>query len=257
MNGTTALEPAPRSRTAGRTARLIAFYAVAGLATLLTAFLTVGSVLGLLDTTDPDERIAFVAHLPWLGLGYCAAFAALLRRPGSRPAAWQQAAAAAVAMYLGGLVLAGESDPVFYIGFGVVLLLLALLFPDRRSLVRPGPAGLSPLLVPMALVAAAPLALYATRMLGLHEASGPDGAFYLGIAVTALFVPLLGLVAGLRAGGARLALWSTGLTLAVLCGASLVWSGATAAMPVWAAALGIVGAVAFVAAGEWERRRTR
>jgi hypothetical protein len=245
------------ARTPAQRARTVAFYAVAGLATALTAFLSVGSVFGLLEATSPDERIAFVAHLPWLGLGYCAAFAALLRRPASRAAAWQQAAAAAVAMYLGGLVLARESDPVFYIGFGVVLALLALLHPARRRLLRPGAAGLSPLLVPMALVAAAPLALYATRMLSLYDASGPDGAFHLGIAVTALFVPLLGLVAGLRAEGSRLALWSTGLTLAVLCGASLAWSGAAAAMPVWAAALGLLGAIAFVAAGEWERRRAR
>jgi hypothetical protein len=144
---------------------------------------------------------------------------------------------------------------VFYIGFGVVLLLLAVLHPERRSLLRPGAAGPSPLLVPLALVAAAPLALYATRMLQLHEASGPGDPFYLGIAVTALSVPLMGLVAGMRAGGARLALWSTGLTLAVLCAASLAQSGAAAAMPAWAATLGIAGAVAFVAVGEWEQRR--
>lgn len=257
MNATTAPAPVARTRTPVQWARTIAFYAVAGLATLLTALLTVGSVLGLLDVTDPDERIAFLTHLPWLGLGYCAAFAALLRRPASRPAAWQQAAASAAAMYLGGLVLARESDPVFYIGFGVVLLLLAALHPERRSLLRPGRVGLSPLLLPMALVAAAPLALYATRMVELHEASGPDGAFYLGIAVTALSVPLIGLVAGLRAGGARLALWSTGLTLAVLCAASLVHPDAAAAMPAWAATLGVVSGFAFVAVGEWERRRAQ
>jgi hypothetical protein len=235
MTGTATAASRTPARTPAQRARTVAFYAVAGLATALTAFLSVGSVFGLLEATSPDERIAFVAHLPWLGLGYCAAFAALLRRPASRAAAWQQAAAAAVAMYLGGLVLARESDPVFYIGFGVVLALLALLHPARRRLLR----------------------LYATRMLSLYDASGPDGAFHLGIAVTALFVPLLGLVAGLRAEGSRLALWSTGLTLAVLCGASLAWSGAAAAMPVWAAALGLLGAIAFVAAGEWERRRAR
>lgn len=255
MNATTTPAPAAGTRTPAGRARTIAFYGVAGLATLLTAFLTVGSVLGLLESTEPDERIAFLTHLPWLALGYCAAFAALLRRPGSRPAAWQQAAASALAMYVGGLVLSQESDPVFYIGFGVVLLLLAVLHPERRSLLRTGRAGLSPLLVPMALVAAAPLALYATRMVELHEASGPGDAFYLGIAVTTLSVPLVGLVAGLRAGGARLALWTTGLTLAVLCGASLVHSDAAAAMPPWAATLGVVGGVAFVAVGEWERRR--
>ena len=36
-----------------------------------------------------------------------------------------------VGLYLGGLVLARENDPVFYIGFGVVLLLLGA--PAPRS----------------------------------------------------------------------------------------------------------------------------
>jgi hypothetical protein len=255
MTGTATAAPRTPARTPAQRARAVAFYAVAGLATALTAFLTVGSVLGLLESTGPDNRIAFLTHLPWLALGYCAAFAALLYRPGARPAAWQQAAANALAMYLGGLVLAQESDPVFYVGFGTVLLLLALLHPDRRSLFRPGPAGLSPLLVPMALVAAAPLALYATRLLELHEGSGPDDAFYLGIAVSALSVPLIGLVAGLRAGGARLALWTAGVTLGVIGAASLIEPEGAAAMPAWAAALALAGAVAFVAVGEWERRR--
>ncbi len=129
--------------TAAHRARTVAFYAVAGIATLLTTFLTIGSVLGLLEARGPDERIAFLAHLPWLGLCYTAAFAAMLWRPAQRPAAWQQAAATAVAMYLAGLVLAREADPVFYIGFGVVLLLTGLLHPARRALLRPGAAGIS------------------------------------------------------------------------------------------------------------------
>jgi hypothetical protein len=244
------------TRTAAHRARTIAFYVVASIATLLTTFLTVGSVLGLLEATDPDGRIAFIAHLPWLGLGFALAFAVMLRRPARRPAAWQQAAASAGAMYLAGLVLARESDPIFYVGFGAVLLLLALLHPARGAILRRGDVGISPLLVPMALIGAAPLAVYAARMIDMHESTGSDDAFYLGIAVTALAVPLVGLVAGLRAAGHRLPLWTAGATLVVLCAASLVETEARAAMPGWAAALGIAGGAAFVAVGEWEFRRT-
>ncbi|SCF19654.1 hypothetical protein GA0074695_4238 [Micromonospora viridifaciens] len=235
-------------------ARGIAFYTVAGIATLLTTFLTIGSLLGLIAAQTPDSRIAFFAHLPWLGLCYLAAFAAMLRRPARKPAAWQQAAASAAAMYLGGL-LAGEPDPVFYVSFGVLLLALALLHPDRRSLLHTGPAGMSPILLPLALIAAAPLTVYATRMLDLHASTGEGDAFYLGIAVAAFAVPLVGIVAGLRAPGYRLPLWAAGLTLMIVCLASLIESDGSAAMPVWAATAGLLGGALFVAAGEWERRR--
>jgi hypothetical protein len=159
-------------------------------------------------------------------------------------------------MYVAGF-LAREQDPVFYIGFGTVLLLLWALHPARRTVLRLGAEGLSPLLVPMALVAAAPLSLYAARMLALHRAAGEDGAFYLGIAATAVTVPLVALVAGLRAPGHRLPLWVAGVTLAVLCAGSLAYPGASVAMPQWAAWLGVLGAAAFVWVGEWERRGLR
>jgi hypothetical protein len=237
--------------------RAAAFYTVAGIATFLTAGLTFGSAGELLDPTrSTDEHVVFVAHTPWLGLCFCAAFAAMLWRPRRRPAAFQQAAASTLGMYVAGF-LAREQDPVFYIGFGTVLLLLWALHPARRTVLRLGAEGLSPLLVPMALVAAAPLSLYAARMLALHRAAGEDGAFYLGIAATAVTVPLVALVAGLRAPGHRLPLWVAGVTLAVLCAGSLAYPGASVAMPQWAAWLGVLGAAAFVWVGEWERRGLR
>lgn len=240
--------------TAASRARAAGFYTVAGIAALLTALLTIGSASELFAAgKTPDERLAFVAHLPWLGLCFCAAFAAMLRRPRRRPAAYQQALAGTVGMYVAGL-LAREPDPVFYVGFGTVLLLLWALHPARPALLRLGPDGISPLLVPMALVAAAPLSFYAARMLTLH---GDGGAFYLGIASTAVTVPLVALVAGLRAPGHRLPLWVAGVTLTVLCAGSLVYRDATGAMPQWAAWLGVLGAAAFVWLGEWERLGVR
>jgi hypothetical protein len=69
-------------------------------------------------------------------------------------------------------------------------------------------------------------------------------------------VPLLALVAGLRAPGWRLPLWVTGGTLALLVGAGAAADPAAPAAPPagWAIA-GLVAAVAFVGMGEWEASR--
>src|SRR4051812_17819200 len=115
---------------AGRVRR-IAFTVVAAIAAFLTGVLTIGSLGMIVGGERPDgaamtsdDRLAFLAHVPWLALGWCAAFVALLWQAGRRPAAYQQAVAMLVGLYLGGIVLARESDPVFYGGFGVVLLSL-------------------------------------------------------------------------------------------------------------------------------------
>lgn len=175
----------------------------------------------------------------------------MLRRPARRPAAYQQALAAALSMYVGGAVT-GEDDPVFYVGFAVVLLVLGLTHPARARLLRPGPGGISPLLVTLALVMAAPLALYAVRVSRIEDTSG---VFYTGIAATALTIPFVALAAGMRADGYRLPLWVTGITLVVLSGASLAAPDAISAMPAWGAALGVLAGAVFVLAGEWEARR--
>jgi len=248
--------------SAGR-ARRIAFTVVAVLAAFLTSVLTLGS-LGLIvagETPDgvpltADARLALLVHVPWLALGWGAAFVASIWRAARRPAAYQQALAMGVGLYLGGLVLARENDPVFYVGFGVVLLLLGLLHPARRAVWRPGPGGVSPVLVPLALLLAAPCTLYAVDMAQRQQEVGPEGPFFLGIAATALAVPLLGLVAGLRAPGWRLPLWVTGGTLFLLAGSGVAADPAAPAAPPagWAAA-GLLAAAAFVALGEWEAQR--
>jgi hypothetical protein len=253
---------APDDAPAGRVRR-VAFTVVSAIAALLMAFLTVGS-LGLVVAGEgpdgvpitPDDRLAYLVHVPWLALGWGAAFVASLWRTAERPAAYQQAIAMGGSLYLGGLVLARENDPVFYLGFGVVLLLLGLLHPARRAVWRVGSAGLSPLLVPFALLLAAPCTLYAVQMVDRFQAGGPEGPFLLGIATTALAVPLVGLVAGLRAPGWRLPLWITGGLLFLLVGTGAAADPAAPAAPPtgWAAA-GMVACVAFVAVGEWEARR--
>ena len=255
--------PVPDATPAGR-ARRIAFTVVALLAAFLTSVLTLGS-LGLIvagETPDgvpltADDRLAFLVHVAWLALGWGAAFVASIWGAARRPAAYQQALAMGVGLYLVGLVLARENDPVFYVGFGVVLLLLGLLHPARRAVWRPGPGGVSPVLVPFALLLAAPCTLYAVDLVQQQREVGPDGPFLLGIATTALAVPLVGLVAGLRAPGWRLPLWVTGGMLFLLVGAGAAADPAASAAPStgWTVA-GLAAAAAFVAVGEWEAQRT-
>ena len=252
----------PDAAPAGR-ARRIAFTVIAAIAAFLTLVRTLGS-FGMIvggarpdgAPMGPDDRLAFLVHVPWLALGWCAAFIAMLWQADRRPAAFQQAVAMLAGLYLAGIVLARESDPIFYLGFGVVVLLLALLHPARRAVWRAGQEGISPVLVPFALLMAAPCTLYAIEMFDRARELGPDGPFLLGIGLTALSVPLLGLVAGLRAPGWRLPLWATGGTLALLVGSGAAADPAAPAAPPagWAIA-GLVAAVAFVGLGEWEAAR--
>lgn len=250
--------PAPVGR-----ARHLAFTAVAAIAALLTALLSLGPLGQIVAGVGPqgdelvaDDRLALLVHVPWLALGWCAAFVAMLWQAHRRIAAYQQAVAMLAGLYLGGIVLARESDPIFYVGFGVVVLALGLLHPARRAAWRAGPDGISPVLVPFALLLAAPCTLYAIQMTNRQQEVGLDGPFYLGIAITALAVPLLALVAGLRAPGWRLPLWATGGTLALLVGVGVPADPAAPASPTvpWALA-GLVAAIAFVAVGEWEATR--
>ena len=247
---------------AGR-ARRTAFRIVAAIAAFLTAGLTVGSFGQLVGGVDPagapltpDWRLALLIHVPWLALGWCAAFVAMLWRADHRPAAYQQALAMLAGLYLAGLVLAHESDPVFYVGFGTVLLLLGVLHPVRRAVWRSGADGISPVLVPMALLLAAPCTLYAIQMVDRQQEAGADGPFFVAIAATSLAVPLVGLVAGLRAAGWRLPLWVTGGMLFLLVGSGAAADPAPSAQPAlgWTLA-GLLAAVAFVGLGEWEAQR--
>lgn len=254
--------PIPEAISAGR-GRRIAFTVLAAIAAFLTLVLTIGSLGMIVGGERPDgipvtadDRLAFLVHVPWLALGWCAAFVAMLGEAARRPAAFQQVVAMLVGLYLGGLVLARESDPIFYVGFGVVVLLLGLLHPARRAVWRTGSEGISPVLVPFALLMAAPCTLYAIQLFDRSRELGLDGPFLNGIGLTALSVPLLGLVAALRAPGWRLPLWVTGGTLALLVGAGAAADPAAPAAPSagWAIA-GLVAAVAFVGLGEWEAAR--
>ncbi len=235
-------------------ARRIGFSALAAVAATLTGLLTVGSTEQLFAAEADGDRYAAFAHIPWLALGWCAAFAVMVRGAAARPAAMQQVLAMLAGLYLGGLVLARESDPVFYIGFGVVVGLLVLLHPARAAVFRPGETGVSPLMIVLSLVALAPLVLYTVRLIELTESTNGEGPFYTGIAGAALSVPLVGLAASLRARGARLPGWTAAIMLAFVGLGSLAFDDPGSLSPLRAVAA-LVGAVAFAAVTERDASR--
>ena len=156
-------------------------------------------------------------------------------------------------LYLGGLVLARENDPVFYIGFGVVVGLLVLLHPARAAVFRTGEPGVSPLMLVLSLVVLAPLVLYTVRLIDLTESTNGEGPFYTGIAGAALSVPLVGLAASLRARGARLPGWTAAIMLAFVGAGSLAFDDPGSLSPLRAAAA-LVGAIAFAVVTERDAR---
>lgn len=240
--------------TAGR-ARRIGFSALAAVAAILTGLLTIGSTGELFSPGQSEgDRYAAFAHIPWLALGWCAAFVVMVRGTARRPAAMQQVLAMLAGLYLGGMVLARESDPVFYLGFGIVVGLLVLLHPARHAVFRPGEPGVSPLMLVLSLVALAPLILYAVRLIDLTESTTGESPFYTGIAGTALSVPLLGLAASLRARGARLPGWTAAIMLASVGVGSLAFDDPGSLSPLWAVAA-LVGAFAFAFLTERDARQ--
>lgn len=236
-------------------ARRIGFGTVAAIAATLTALLTIGTTENLLTPgLTEGERYAALAHLPWLALGWCAAFAAMIRGAAHRPAAMQQVLAMLACLYLGGMVLARENDPVFYLGFGAVVGLLVLLHPARGPVFRPGELGVSPVMLVLSLVVLAPLVLYTVRLIDLTESTNGEGPFYTGIAGTALAVPLVGLAASLHARGARLPGWTAAIMLVTLGAGSLAFDDPGSLGPFWAAAA-LAGATGFAVVTERDARR--
>ena len=133
--------------------------------------LTIGSLGMIVGGERPDgvaitadDRLAFLVHVPWLALGWCAAFVALLWQADRRPAAYQQAIAMLVGLYLGGHRPRPRERP------GLLHRLRRRAAAARRAAPRPadgvaaGAEGISPVLVPLALLMAAPCTLYAIQL---------------------------------------------------------------------------------------------
>ena len=159
---------------------------------------------------------------------------------------------------LGTMVAALTLDP-FTLPFVVLIGVLWAIVPSRDG-AFPLVGRPSPIMLGLLAVAAVPLVTYALGQAELQrtDQDSAHAAFFHWVETSfyAVAVLLLGLLGALWPSEFRLATWCAGLALAILGAASLVLGAHASAIGApwsWAA---LVGGVAFVAAGEWEVRRT-
>jgi hypothetical protein len=140
------------------------------------------------------------------------------------------------------------------------VILTGVLWALRPSGERPiAPGRFSPLLLVLVLVAAVPLVAYALSQAELSrlDRSSEHAEFFHWVETSFLgfAVLLLGVLAAMNPAAYRLAVWCGGLALAVVGAASLLLQSYPSAMEAAWAWAALVGGLAFIAAGEWERRR--
>lgn len=249
--------PAPAATEGGR-ARRVGRRVVLTLVTLLPFALTASSFASLLDDHDGGvHRFHDLSHTLWLGLLVWAPYALQWHRPARKVALWQGAAIGAAVLLAGGLA-AGVDDPVFFVAFPLFAALVALTHPARSRLLRGG-AGLSPVLAPLAAVAAVPASVYAVAQLELQRTMSDDVhgelIHYAGQALVVLFAVLFAAVASIRTPGWQ---WAAGLATAtglVLGLGSLADLEQSGAFPAGAAVGVVLLSTAYGAAAVWEHRR--
>jgi hypothetical protein len=237
--------------------RRILFRTFSALFGVLCALLTVGAVATGLASGGPGGHlhVLLLAHGALCGAFLSTGFLLQLHRPAARVAAWQMVLVAVLAMEVTGLAFRID-DPLFEVGFPVALLVTGLLHPERRLLLRPG-RGLSPVLAPVALLAAVPAAALTVRI--GHQMQGLHGDALFAVQAgydVAITIPLVGLLAALHTRGWRVPAWSTGVVAAVYGLASMGHPHELGSMGAgWGLAAVLAGA-AFVALAEWEAART-
>jgi len=149
---------------------------------------------------------------------------------------------------------------------GVFLLLAialaAILHPGRRTLTRRG-AGLSAPIAILSLVGTVPAFAYAAPMLGLAQTAGPScfagqcarGDRFAEAAALALALVAIGLLAGARTPGWRLAAWAVGIAASILGSASVVLPDVAGSVgTIWGVLVVCWGALV-AASAEWGTRR--
>lgn len=175
--------------------------------------------------------------------------------PERKVAAMQGVAAAALA-FVAGYTLGGPN--AFVLVPIMVIALLWWLHPARADLMRTG--RLQPALGVIVLLAAIPLAIYAFDQAEIQRAclegdQHCDEFHYSGMAALGLGIPLVGLVASLRAPGWRIPAWSVGAAAAVLGLSGILFPDGISSIGTAWGTLALVGGVLFVGIGEWQARR--
>jgi hypothetical protein len=208
------------------------------------------------------HRVHDLGYGDWAGILLTVPLVALTRTPERRPAAVQQVVVAVAAYWLA-ILVAVDFEPIqlmFMAVFGAIAAVLVWLYPaPRAGLASTGRPSF--LLGLIAVVAAIPLVAYALEIASFQRkgvSSDPHVMehHWTTMAALALGILLVAGLASLRAPGWRVAGWSAGLAAGVLGLASIIFSGYAGSLGTGWGSVALGGGLAFIAATEWEARRT-
>jgi hypothetical protein len=177
--------------------------------------------------------------------------------PRRNVAAFQQAFVTGVALMVAAAIFGdpdnqgGQNGPfdVTYLIFFVPLLLLAVMHPARRELVRPG--DVRPLLVLAAAAVAVPLFIYGTRQGLVQRNSWPPSAdphhnsHWFMMAELGFAIPLVAAVGRLGGRGWRVPAWTAPAVLAALGIVSVLFRHAPSSLGIGWGVLAVHAAVAY------------
>jgi hypothetical protein len=253
-------EPAQESGSKGRRIAftvLSAVFAAAALGALFGAAV----IIAWIDNTDGGiHRVHDMGFGALYGAILTVGLAVQVFHPERRVSAFYQIVAVALAVVLGGLV-AASGYAVLGVLLGVAYLVLLLLHPYRSEVLRPAREGFSPLLAALAVVGAIPLLWFASSMATLQRNGVPSDPHvkqdhWTTMAAMAIGIVLVGLLSSLKIRGWRISAWSAGAALFLYGLASVVYPHKAGAEGTEWGLAAILGGLVFVAAAEWEARRS-
>jgi hypothetical protein len=249
----------------GSSGKRIAFKILAGVFTA-GAFLGLFGVAIIFAWFDNDEGGIHRVH----DMGYGVLFGALLTtavllqnwRPERRISAFYQILDVGVATLIGGAI---ATDGFTLVGGVIVLVAYGILFalhPYRTALLKPEREGFSPVLLALTVLGAIPLVWYALTMAKLQRNGlSLDPHVKMGhwalMGAMAIGIVLVGFLSSFKFRGWRISAWSAGAGAFLYGLVTVVYPHRAGAEGTGWALVALFGGLVFIAAAEWEARRTQ
>jgi hypothetical protein len=228
-----------------------------------------GLIVGWFDTTEGGiHRVHDIGFGVLAGVFVTVGFLAQLRSPERNVSARYQIVAAGVGVLIAGLIAADPGTGLFFFLVPVVALaILVAVHPASTALMK-GTPSFSPVLAGITVVGAVPLTWFALHAAKLQRTGFPADphvkqSHWTIMAAMALAILLVALVSSLKLPGWRISAWSAGAgaffyglasaVFATFPGSSVPYPGSEGVS--WGL-VGILGGLMFIAAAEWEARRS-
>jgi hypothetical protein len=251
--------------------RLIAFKVLAVLFGLgaFGGLFGAGIVVGWFDTTEGGiHRVHDIGFGVLAGVFVTVGFLSQLRNPEGQVSARYQIVAVGVAALIAGLIASDPGTGLFFFLIPIVALAILLAVHPAGTTLMKGQRSPRPVLATLAVAGAIPLTWFALTAARLQRTGFPSDphvkqSHWTIMASMALAIVLVGLLASMRLPGWRVSAWCAGagaslyglasVVFATFPGTSVPYPGSEGAT--WGL-VAIAGGLVFIAAAEWETRRS-